>query len=348
VTLVSFLIPTLNRGIYVVRAVDSCLEAAKQAGVAAEVIVLDSESDDGSWEALQKRFCGNDSVRLEQNQRGLGPTHSWLDAAEFVTGDVVTFVWSDDYVAPHFLSRLLPMLRDGATVAIGRGAIRDIDDGSPLNDSDVVTNLAGIEALEGYLGTHPLMVDPPVSPASALFSRSAFGHWKALVPTLCKATELRQQLMWRRAIGPDLLLYLDALRLAGDQHVTLSDSQVVQFSAHGDSITIGSPPWLLRAGYWLSRTSAVLDLDVLDILPKNIGARLCARIMLQGIALSRSIPSGQRGLEDVSRTAAMIREEVARVRTRLIHEHGALGLVRGFAGMGIREAGCRLVRATRS
>ena len=150
--------------------------------------------------------------------------------------------------------------------------------------------------------------------------------------------------MWRRAIGPDLLLYLDALRLGARDQVVLSDSQVVQFSAHGDSITIGSPPWLLRTGYWLSRTSAVLDLGVLDVLPKATGARLCARIMLQGLALSRNVPPDQRGLVDCRQTAAWVRKEVARVRARLVERQGSFGLAAGFVRMGLREAQQRLAR----
>jgi glycosyltransferase involved in cell wall biosynthesis len=343
-TLVSFVIPTLNRGDYVSRAVASCLVAADRAGVRADVIVLDSQSDDGSWETLQSRFGGNASVRLVQNQRGLGPTHSWLDGANLVEGDFVTFIWSDDYVAPHFLVRLLPSLQAGGKVAIGRGAIRDIDDLSALRDDHQYTELSAGAVLEGYLGTHPLMVDPPVSPASALFSRDAFDHWRSLVPTVCKKTELRHQLMWRRAIGPDLLLYLDALRLAGGDRIMMSRSEVVQFSAHSDSITIGSPPWLLRSGYWLSRTAAILDLDVLDGLPQATAARLCMRVMLQGMALSRNVPAGQRGLDDVPATTQWIKAEITRVKAALVQRQGRLALATGFLRMSLYEARRRLGR----
>jgi hypothetical protein len=348
VTRVSFIVPTLNRGSYVVRAVASCLVAAQRAGVDGEVVVLDSQSDDGSWEALQEQFGSNLSVRLAQNQRGLGPTHSWLDGAELISGSFVTFVWSDDYVAPHFLTRLLPAMRDGATVAIGRGAIRDIDDVTPLTDREGAAELTNRQAIEGYLGTHPGMPDPPVSPASALFRRDAFDHWKGLVRTVCTSPDLRHQLMWRRAIGPDLLLYIDALAYRPDQHVLLSHSDVVQFSAHESSITIGSPPWLLQTGYWLSRTSAVLDLGALEGLPNAVVERLCARIILQGYALSRRVPMGQRGLEDVEQTAAMVREEAARIRAWLTARQGSVGLLRGFTRMAGHEIGRRLTRSRNS
>ena len=103
--LVSFIVPTINRGRYVVRAVESCLAAyTAEAGVDVEVIVLDSESDDGSWEALRSRFGSDSRVTLAQNRRGLGPTRSWLDGAKLARGDYMTFIWSDDYISPRFLT----------------------------------------------------------------------------------------------------------------------------------------------------------------------------------------------------------------------------------------------------
>ena len=336
-TRVSFVIPTLNRGDYVSRAVDSCLVAAREAGVEADIVVLDSESDDGSWEALQHRFAENPSVTLAQNRRGLGPTHSWLDGADLITGDFVTFVWSDDYVAPHFLTNLLPPLRSDAQLSIGHGAIRNIDDVALLDDSSRTDVADARKALEAFLGFHPEIDNTPVSPASALFTRDAFERWKAIVREYSQATKLRQELMWRRAIGPDLLLYLVALQLSGTSHVTFSAADVVQFSVHDGSITVGSPPWLLRAGYWLSRAAAVLDLDVTKGLSRGDSARICARLIVQGHLLCRSIPEGQSGLEDTGRVATLLREEAARIRAHCVSRHGHSALVGGFASLGWRE-----------
>src|SRR5258706_2641560 len=118
-TLISFVIPTLNRARYVSRAVRSCLHAAEATpSLDVEVIVLDSQSDDGSWEQLQRTFGRDQRVRLAQNVRGLGPTRSWLDGARLVRGDLVTFIWSDDYVSPSFLAQLTPSLLSGRHVAI--------------------------------------------------------------------------------------------------------------------------------------------------------------------------------------------------------------------------------------
>ena len=74
---VSFVIPTLNRGKYVRRAVRSCLKNDDE-NVCVEVVVIDSSSNDGSFEELQQEFSADDRVKLLQNPSGSGPMLSGL------------------------------------------------------------------------------------------------------------------------------------------------------------------------------------------------------------------------------------------------------------------------------
>ena len=73
---VSFVIPTLNRGKYVLRAVHSCLKNDDE-NVSIEVVVIDSSSNDGSFEDLQQEFSADNRVKLLQNPSGSGPIKSW-------------------------------------------------------------------------------------------------------------------------------------------------------------------------------------------------------------------------------------------------------------------------------
>ena len=74
---VSFVVPTLNRGKYVLRAVHSCLTNDDE-NVCIEVVVIDSSSNDGSFEELQQEFSADNRVKLLQNPSGSGPIKSWL------------------------------------------------------------------------------------------------------------------------------------------------------------------------------------------------------------------------------------------------------------------------------
>lgn len=330
-TQVSFVVPTLNRGRYVVRAVDSCLAtSAGHPDVDVEVIVLDSMSDDGSWEELEQRFVHDPRVVLARNARGLGPTHSWLDGARLVTGDLVTFLWSDDYVSPDFLTVLLPALRAGCSMAMGEGVVRDIDneDGLPASGAAQGVTITGDAFLRRHLGLVP---GPalPVSPAVALFTRAVFDRWMHAVETWCTQPGIRHTIMWRRAIGPDLMLFLmSALDEAGGTNgsrVRIEPIVVAQFSSHAQSITISSSTWPLRAGYWLAKRWAVERLGVQQTAQDG-----AARLAILGLALARNARHADPGPGITPDLRDSFAAQVAQTRAQLF---AAAGPVRGIGAL---------------
>lgn len=312
---VSFVVPTLNRLGMVERAVQSCLDSLSQAGVEGEVVVLDSESDDGSWESLQNRFASDPRVKLIQNRRGLGPTRSWLDGAEAISGTMATFLWSDDYVAPEFVATLRPAIAGGATLALGTGALRQADDTSPLPSAGGSGRYPARRLLLDYL----LIRNPPhaaysVSPACALFSRSGFDRWCRRIESLCCATPLRREIMWRRAIGPDTLLFMLALADAIDGEVALFDRPVAQFSLHQGSITVGSSSWLLTLGYWLARVAFLSDLEAAAALSRRDRTAALGEVLTQGLILSLRTPAQIPGFSSRREARRAIFGELAGLR----------------------------------
>lgn len=308
--LVSFVVPTLNRGRYVVRAVDSCLNAdTESAGVDVEVIVLDSESDDGSWEALQQRFASDDRVTLAQNRRGLGPTKSWIDGARLARGDFVTFLWSDDFISPQFLTVLVPGLQSGAAVSVGRGLVRDLDDETqlPLSPSVSGAFVPAGDFLDGYFRRSRLEDEiRPVSPACCLFSREAFLVWINIAEAWCRETPLRRNLLWRRAIGPDLMLFFVAIGLTKGG-VLVSPVVTAQFSHHPDSFSVAASFWSYETGYWLARVWYPCCNPPKDAASESDFVLQAARVISYGLFLS--LQSLSRGTwQSVVDSAAIISE----------------------------------------
>lgn len=328
---VSFVVPTLNRGQYVIRAVESCLATAR-ADIAVQVVVLDSMSDDGSWEELSARFASDPRVILAQNQRGLGPTRSWLDGARLVSGNFVTFLWSDDYVSPQFLDVLFPPLSNGSDLAIGDGAVRDIDDDDPLPTGGATTvGIDGDSLLARHMGLQSGS-QLPVSPAVALFTRTLFDRWIDAVEDWCTLPGARHDIMWKRAIGPDLMLFL-AGTTSSAQKVTITERIVAQFSSHDGSITISSSSWPLRAGYWLAKWWAV---DAAMTHKRPIALPAAARLVAQGLLLQRM---GRNERLAAGVDPALVRSFdacVAQARRQLFDTVGAVQGAALIAGSGIR------------
>lgn len=284
--LVSFIVPTLNRGPYVERAVRSCLSVDLPANISIEVVVIDSHSIDGSWERLNAAFGRDCRVRLIQNERGSGPMPSWIQGALASHGEFLTYVWSDDFISADFLRVLLPHLQDGVEIVVGRAIVRNVDNTDSFPSAHSVVQASGKELLLSYFTATKLSRFAVASPVCSLFRRTAIERWIALVKPFCNETLLKRDLMWRRAIGPDLMLYL--LTITNSNFVPLVDHVVAQFSSHHDSITVQSSATILKLGYWSARNVLIMA-PYESVQNRPISRTEAASQLCKGVALACSL-----------------------------------------------------------
>jgi glycosyltransferase involved in cell wall biosynthesis len=163
----SVVVPTRNRGMYVLDAVRSALEA----GVADEVIVADGGSTDGSLQEL--RGLGDRIRLIEGSFPNAAATRNAGAAA--VQGEFIAFLDSDDLMRPEKVSCLAPILECDASIALAHGATVVIDAAGRVEEgatADQRRQLAegvrlgtSYEALAGYCAMYT---------SATLIRRSAF------------------------------------------------------------------------------------------------------------------------------------------------------------------------------
>jgi glycosyltransferase involved in cell wall biosynthesis len=107
--LVTVIIPNFNGKAYIADAVNCALA---QKDVPVEVIVVDDESTDGSWEVLQGF---GDRIKLLSQHRG-GPYRARNLAAAQARGKGLAFLDADDEWLPEKLSKQLDLARDPVTM----------------------------------------------------------------------------------------------------------------------------------------------------------------------------------------------------------------------------------------
>lgn len=340
---VSFVIPTLNRGDLVIRAVHSAL-ACETDEVRVQVVVLDSESDDGSWDALGSHFGSDPRVILHQNHRESGIVRSWIDGAQHATGQYVTFLWSDDWVFPNFAADLLPPLVTGAPSSRGIPLIRDVAESAPpalLSSplSNTVSRAWAVAERYGALGWRTPA--PPVSPACAIFRADVLDEWIDTIESVTAGNELRQELMWNRAFGPDAYLYLLALErpVTSIGHVA---REVAQFSWHAESITVATSSWINKVGYWLT-LRAVLERGRVQagLRPRQLSAIYGSQIARGVTHLLRRVPYDVASKMNTRSARRWIAREVLALwrdaQTRLGLRLALAGTARGMADQAMRK-----------
>ena len=83
----------------------------KQTAAEIELIIVDDCSKDDSFEKAQEYAAASKlDIKVVKNDRNGGPGYSRNHGLEYVTGDYVTFIDSDDYLADNFSEAIAPLL----------------------------------------------------------------------------------------------------------------------------------------------------------------------------------------------------------------------------------------------
>ncbi len=248
----TFILPTRNRREWVGRAIESCLRA-DQPDVQVEVLVVDGNSTDGSFEELHQRYANDRRVRLVRQTGPKGFMPACFGAVPKVMTRFVTFMYDDDVLSPFWADMPRAMQRCRANFVLGFSAGANIE---RVVTFEPVTRLLIVTPsflLRGFFGFgHQLSSSGlPFSPICCLTRTDWLREWMSEVGQFTHGRRIREYFMMQRNAGPDLMIYLLSISNHTGE-IPLFDGPVAQCSAHTASLTSGFESTELAIGYWLA------------------------------------------------------------------------------------------------
>lgn len=230
--LVSVLVPVYNREQLVKRAIDSAL---RQTYEYVEIVVVDNCSTDGTWEVLQRYDSAHRNVHISRNSENIGAAKNWLRCLTLSQGDYIKLLFSDDWLSPTAVERLLAALEGAPSAGVSYSAVGYHNDSVPgfpeyeeANSLGSDQLLLSSEFLRAFLNGS---LSVPRSPGQALFRRKDFERW--LIPDDHNRFGLR---CGDYGMGNDCLLYLRAC--AHYPYIAHVAEPLAHYQIHEGSITI--------------------------------------------------------------------------------------------------------------
>ncbi|NLM99365.1 MAG: glycosyltransferase family 2 protein [Campylobacteraceae bacterium] len=238
---VSILIPVYNRENLIEETVQSALN---QTYKNIEIIVVDNQSKDKTWEVLQKLASQDERIKIFQNETNIGPVRNWKRCIDEASGEYGKILWSDDLIAPDFLEKTVPYLenKDVGFVFIGTEIFID---GTDKKTSHYFIGETGIYESEKYINGVLFDGGYPVSPGCALFRlKDLKKNLLVDIPNKVNSD------FAMHAIGNDLLIFL----LTAHQYKKFAfvNEKLSFFRAHEGSISIQSDDGKLPLHYNLA------------------------------------------------------------------------------------------------
>ena len=109
--MISLIIPSYNN----LKHLKNVYTSVKKHAAAAEVILLDDGSTDGTWEWIQQQDC----IKYRSETR-VGHTILYDKGIELATNDIVGILHADMILGPHYIENMIKHLRPGKVVCSTR------------------------------------------------------------------------------------------------------------------------------------------------------------------------------------------------------------------------------------
>jgi len=194
--LVSICIPTYNGSQYLRECLDSVLT---QSFSNYQVIIVDDQSSDNTWEILTQYASQDDRIQLFKNEHNLGLVGNWNRCIKLSDGEWIKFVFQDDIIRPDCLELMLETAHIDMPFVLCRRDFffhSEIDDATKkyyMNIPRLDELFSGADLISQNQICHAVLTDVRNffgEPTSTLIHRSVFQRFGLFNPAMVQLCDL--------------------------------------------------------------------------------------------------------------------------------------------------------------
>lgn len=270
--LISIVVPTYNRVNLISETIESALN---QTYSNLEIIVLDNNSSDDSYEFLVSKYSGQKNIFIYKNETTLDIVLNWKKALSYANGEYCHILWSDDLIDSQFITKCFNFLINNSSAGFVYTRTAFFSSFG-CNHKDVyILGKTGLYSSDVFI--HKSLLDPPlsvpVSPANALFRTKDLK--KNLVSDIPNNFNIDYSTIGQ---GNDLLLFLNTF--LDYTHFGYLDERLSFFRVHDDSLTLATDSFKVTYNYHIAKAYFMTISKTSKILYRRFNSKTLVLILL--------------------------------------------------------------------
>lgn len=206
--LVSVVIPSYNYAHTIIKCIESVIGQSYDSW---ELIVCDDQSNDDTWELLQK-FANHDKIKIYLNEENLGLYENVTRCISYTTGEFIKIIMADDWLHSDYLQNTIHLFAKYPNIGLCSARANLVDsNGSTIltrTEPELMREFYPKDRIMSWTTQH---INPIGNPTRVIFRKEAFeaaGGFDLAIE-YCTEYELWLRLLekWDYGAVPQVLCY---------------------------------------------------------------------------------------------------------------------------------------------
>ena len=214
-----------------------------------KLVIIDGNKNDLLLNQIQKSYFELYDIKVYKQRRGRF-MRACFESIEYVQTKFFSFIYDDDVLSDKYYKIINCSLKNNLPT-FGKGMVEKINNKIHFEDPVIKECLSSDKLFDYYSFSGFTNKNLPNSPICSIFKSNILSKWKNFLFQNCLKNREYLDILLRKNIGPDLLLYL--MSLENENIIKSTDTIMSKFSHHNNSMSVKYGTESLIFGYLITK-----------------------------------------------------------------------------------------------
>ena len=214
-----------------------------------KLIIIDGNKNNLLEDQIKESTLQDHDIKIYKQKKD-GFMRACFQSIGYVKTKFFSFIYDDDVLSEYYYKMIISSTK-GNMLTLGKGSVESIEKNINFIDPEIKECLSSKRLVDYYTFSTFKKKNLPNSPICSVFKSSILTKWEKFLLHNCRNNRDYFNILMKKNIGPDLLLYLMSL----DEEFLINSTNTImsKFSHHNNSMSVRYGSVSLIFGYLVTK-----------------------------------------------------------------------------------------------